>query len=249
MEPPPFFPPPLSVHDFWVSEAKRGPQGYLASLLMPFHSTLFARLIVNSTHRLPELTCRMSRWWRKRSKAMGGWRVWPSEASPGASCCGTSDQDVATQNGACCSVAWAEAHKALCSSPTAACWAIWVEWQELSYLGNAESVCMCLRPLLGTGVGGWGGFRRLLVELNLISYLLCLCLYCSADMPTFTHLYVYKYMLLTSEYTGMSYQSKIWLLFFLNKNTDEPNGIWIWNDWQLRSCFVKKTCPILTDTS
>lgn len=91
----------------------------------------------------------MSRWWRKRSMAVGGWEVWPSEASPGASCCGTSDQDVATQNRACCSVAWAEAHKALCSSPTAACWAIWEEWLELSYLGNAESVCMCLRPLQG----------------------------------------------------------------------------------------------------
>lgn len=191
MEPPPFFPPPLSVHDFWVSEAteaERGPQGYLASLLMPFHSTLFARLIVNSTHRLPELTCRMSRWWRKRSKAMGGWRVWPSEASPGASCCGTSDQDVATQNGACCSVAWAEAHKALCSSPTAACWAIWVEWQELSYLGNAESVCMCLRPLLGTGVGGVGWFSETArgIELNFLLTVSLPLLFCRhANIHTF----------------------------------------------------------------
>lgn len=222
MEPPPFFPPPLSVHDFWVSgatEAERGPQGYLALLLMPFHSTLFARLIVNSTHRLPELTCRMSRWWRKRSRAMGGWRVWPSEASPGASCCGTSDQDIATQNGVCCSVAWTEAHKALCSSPTAACWAIWVEWQELSYLGNAESVCMSETFVGSRGGEGVLGFWRLVMEMNLISYYNCLCvsivLQMCQDSCIIKNMPKHFFLI----------ESQISL------------ATCIWNDWQLRRSF------------
>lgn len=192
---------------------------------------------------------------------MGGWKVWPSEASPGASCCGTSDQDVATQNRVCCSAAWAEAHKALCSSPTAACWAIWVEWQELSYLGNAESVYVS-QTFVGNR-GGGGGFQRLVMEMNLISYLLSLCNYCSAGVPAFTH-FALDLCMLTSEYeygmsynialvwvlTGMSYHSKIYLnVFFSPIKTQMSQATYESNIWMTDSRVGILISPILTDTS
>lgn len=57
-------------------------------------------------------------------------------------------------------------------------------------------------------VGNRGGvFQRLVMEMNLISYLLSLYNYCSADVPTFMR-FALDLCMLTSEYEyGMRYHS------------------------------------------